>query len=99
MVMRSVYLPEDMDLRLRQVAFALRRPKADLIRAFVSRGLRALPGDIDSSTSSKAVVLDQILAELGPISEQERLAFETDKKQLAEAVNAQPYAKQKDAAA
>jgi|ERR1700760_1576929 hypothetical protein len=43
MVMRSVYLPEEMDFRLRQVAFFMRKSKADLIRAFVGHGLAALP--------------------------------------------------------
>jgi len=39
MVMRSVYLPPDMDEALRNLAFQLRLSKADLIRAFVAGGL------------------------------------------------------------
>jgi hypothetical protein len=91
MVMRSVYLPEDMDLRLRQVAFTLRRSKADIIRAFVSRGLRELPSNIDNSSApEKAKVLNQIFAELEPTSEQERLAFEADREKIAENIEESP---------
>lgn len=39
MVLRSLNLPAEMDDQLRNLAFVLRRPKADLIRLFVDRGL------------------------------------------------------------
>jgi predicted DNA-binding protein len=39
MVMRSIYLPPEMDERLRTISFVTRRSKADLIRQFVNQGM------------------------------------------------------------
>ena len=42
MVLRSVYLPEEMDNRLRAVAYLHTRSKGDLIRELVQMGLKRL---------------------------------------------------------
>jgi len=39
MVLRSVYLPEEVDDRLRALAFLQNRSKGDLVREFVQAGL------------------------------------------------------------
>jgi hypothetical protein len=44
MVLRSLNLPAEMDEQLRNLAFVLRCPKADLIRYFVTRGLTEMIG-------------------------------------------------------
>lgn len=46
MVMRSVYLPEQLDKRLKNIAFLLDRSKGDLIREFVATGLVQLEGKV-----------------------------------------------------
>jgi hypothetical protein len=85
MVMRSVYLPEDMDLQLRQIGFILRRSKADLIRAFVSSGLSALPQNLNkASRSERARVVRQIFGDSVPDSTRERLAFEADTERVSQ---------------
>lgn len=42
MVLRSFHLPQGMDDQLRGLAFALRCPKADLLRFFIDRGMKGL---------------------------------------------------------
>ena len=78
MVMRSVYLPEDMDLRLRQVAFLLRKSKADLIRAFVGHGLARVP-DLDRISTAEIDKLTGAIFSVDPdTSPQEDAAFLVD---------------------
>jgi predicted DNA-binding protein len=42
MVLRSIYLPEELDSRLRSIAFLQGRSKGELVRELVSEGLERL---------------------------------------------------------
>ena len=42
MVLRSFHIPQDLEDKLRSLAFQLRCPKADLVRHFVAKGLDEL---------------------------------------------------------
>jgi hypothetical protein len=44
MVLRSFHLPQGMDDELRELAFALRCAKADLLRFFINQGMKSLAG-------------------------------------------------------
>lgn len=62
MVMRSVYLPPEMDSSLRALAFQLRLSKADLIRAFVASGMQSVqrrlgPNPDEAAIAKTAVAL------------------------------------------
>lgn len=86
MVMRSVYLPEEMDLRLRQVAFFMHRSKADLIRAFVARGLSSVPSNIGSlGAHEREHAVARILSDRQGESASEQSAYDTDVNRVAEA--------------
>jgi predicted DNA-binding protein len=52
MVLRSINLPPELDDQLRAVAFALRRPKSDLIRMFVADGLSLLRDRLRSASEN-----------------------------------------------
>jgi predicted DNA-binding protein len=74
MVMRSVYLPPEMDESLRNLAFQLRLSKADLIRAFVSSGLNQVAQSLGSQPDEErvAAVAQQLSAGRLPVAEQQR---------------------------
>jgi hypothetical protein len=52
-VLRSLHLPTAMDEQLRGVAFALRRPKSDVIRWCINYGLSALMERMPTGSSSE----------------------------------------------
>lgn len=62
MVMRSVYLTESLDERLRSASFKLRRSKGDLIREFVDQGLSRLQAEHADIVTTSKPVLSQALA-------------------------------------
>src|SRR5262249_22254896 len=83
MVLRSINLPPELDDQLRAVAFALRRPKSDLIRMFVAEGLGQLTVQLRSAAANKMQeIFEHIarrIAESGSTySTQEREQFEED---------------------
>jgi predicted DNA-binding protein len=55
MVLRSINVPPEMDEQLRRMAFVLRRPKADLIRHFVSKGLIEMTKQLGSNPTDDAI--------------------------------------------
>ena len=63
MVMRSVYLPPEMDSALRSLAFQLRLSKADLIRAFVASGMKEVQRRLGSHPDEAAIA--QVARSLG----------------------------------
>jgi predicted DNA-binding protein len=62
MVLRSINVPPEMDEQLRRMAFVLRRPKADLIRHFVSKGLIEMTKRLGPNPTDDA--LERFSAEL-----------------------------------
>lgn len=82
MVLRSVNLSLEADERLRKMAFALRRPKSDLIRAFIDQGLRRLSEGIGENPSAHTI--ERITADLedATFSAAERAAFDRDIQRL-----------------
>jgi len=54
-VLRSINLPAELDEGLRTVAFVLRRPKADLMRYFISTGLAQLTQRMGSKPSEETL--------------------------------------------
>jgi hypothetical protein len=67
LVLRSINLPVDIDEQLRMLSFALRRPKADLMRWFIQQGLNGLRDRLQKGSSSE---VDRISAEIASSSTQ-----------------------------
>jgi hypothetical protein len=95
MVMRSVYLPPDMDEALRNLAFQLRLSKADLIRAFVvgglnnvARGLGPTPDEARIAKVAEALSTGRL-----PEAERQRGQVAIERFQAAAAESARSYAK------
>src|SRR5712671_6950852 len=92
MVMRSIYLPPEMDERLRTISFVTRRSKADLIRQFVNQGmvnlvasLRQVPAD-NFEQAARELVSDETASR----AKEEREAFEKDIERLQEYIDRHP---------
>jgi hypothetical protein len=89
MVMRSIYLPPEMDERLRTISFVTRRSKADLIRQFVDEGMVNLASRLrnvpEKDFDQKAREL--VPAEAAERAKEEREAFEKDIERLQEYIN------------
>jgi len=54
LVLRSVYLPEEIDERLRAIAFVTGRSKGDLIRDILREGLKRLEDDVAQGREDRA---------------------------------------------
>lgn len=65
MVMRSVYLPEELDNRLRAVAFLHNRSKGDLIRELVQAGLGRMEEEVRLASVAEPVILAALERSLG----------------------------------
>jgi Ribbon-helix-helix protein, copG family len=95
MVMRSVYLPPDMDEALRNLAFQLRLSKADLIRAFVAGGLnnavRSLGPKPDEARIAK--VAEGFAPGRLPEAEERRGRVSMESFKAAAAQSVRPYAR------
>jgi hypothetical protein len=62
MVLRSINLPASLDEELRSLAFFLRRPKSDLVRYFIVRGLTTLRDHLGQNPSD--AMLQKVAREL-----------------------------------
>jgi hypothetical protein len=95
MVMRSVYLPPDMDESLRNLAFQLRLTKADLIRAFVAAGLNNVVGSLGPRPDEARIakVAEALSAGRLPEAERQRGQVAIERFQAAAAESARSYAK------
>jgi len=54
LVLRSVYLPEELDSRLREFAFLQGRSKGDLIREAIEQGLRRIEERVVRESTDRA---------------------------------------------
>jgi hypothetical protein len=92
MVMRSIYLPLEMDERLRTISFVTRRSKADLIRQFVNEGMVNLASRLRKVPEKdfEQAARESVPAETASRAKEEREAFEKDIERLREYINRQP---------
>jgi len=54
LVLRSVYLPEELDGRIRAIAFLTGRSKGDLIRDVLREGLERIEGNVAREREDRA---------------------------------------------
>lgn len=88
MVLRSVNLPPEMDDELRTMAFALRCPKADLIRFFIDRGMKAMVERLGPKPSDRTI--QDVVSELEGVSEADRTAIDRDIDRIRQYVERNP---------
>ena len=65
MVLRSVYLPEELDNRLRAAAFINNRSKGDLIRELVQAGLGRVEEEARLASMAEPVIRNALERSLG----------------------------------
>ena len=89
MVMRSIYLPSEMDERLRTISFVTRRSKADLIRQFVDEGLVHLAARLRKVKEEdfEQAAREPVSPETASRAKEEREAFEKDLERLQEYIS------------
>jgi hypothetical protein len=92
MVMRSIYLPLQMDEKLRTISFVTRRSKADLIRQFVNEGMVNLASRLRKVPEKdfEQAARESVSEEMASRAKEEREAFEKDIERLQEYINRQP---------
>jgi predicted DNA-binding protein len=92
MVMRSIYLPLEMDERLRTISFVTRRSKADLIRQFVDDGMMNLASRLRRVREEdfERAARESGSGEAVSRAKEEREAFERDIERLQEYINRHP---------
>jgi hypothetical protein len=92
MVMRSIYLPPEMDERLRTISFVTRRSKADLIRQFVNEGMVNLASRLRKVPEKdfEQAARESAPAETASRAKEEREAFEKDIERLQKYIDRQP---------
>lgn len=88
-VLRSVHFPPELDDELRQLAFDLRRPKADLIRSFIGAGLVRFKEETGRDRSRMAAFVDRYDPREGSQARANRDKVEADKARLRSAVDDQ----------
>ena len=92
MVMRSIYLPPEMDERLRTISFVTRRSKADLIRQFVDEGMVNLASRLRKVPEKdfEQTARESVSAEMASRTKEETEAFEKDIERLREYIKRDP---------
>ncbi|HJU16734.1 MAG TPA: ribbon-helix-helix protein, CopG family [Stellaceae bacterium] len=87
LVLRSINLPLDMDERLREVAFRLRRSKSEVIRWCIERGLRELGAGADNQAEPERALTTLPETEIQKkYSESEQKQWNDDYRRLSESL-------------